>query len=89
MVVVQSLPAIDFLAGAIDWTLMGAEQSDRILTFRTADLAVAAAQPIPLSIDGDAADSQSLECHVLRHALRIIAGNNNPAEGSGVAAGEK
>ena len=69
--------------------LVGAEQSDRLLTFRTAKLTVAAAQQIPLSIDGDPADCQSLECHVLRHALRIIAGNNDPAEGSGVAASEK
>jgi len=89
VVVVPSMPALDLIAAGVDLTLVGAEQSDRLLTFRTADLAVATAQQIPLSIDGDPADCQSLECHVLRHALRIIAGNNDPAEGSGVAASEK
>jgi diacylglycerol kinase (ATP) len=89
VVVVPSMPALELLAAGVDLTLVGAEQSDRLLTFRTANLTVAAAQQIPLSIDGDPADCQSLECHVLRHALRIIAGNNDPAEGSGVAASEK
>lgn len=89
VVVVPSMPALELLAAGVDLTLVGAEQSDRLLTFRAADLAVATAQQIPLSIDGDPADSQALECHVLGHALRIIAGNNDPASGSGVAANEK
>jgi diacylglycerol kinase (ATP) len=89
VVVVPTMSAWELIAAGIDLTLIGAEQSDRILTFRTRSLQITAAQEIPMSIDGDPANHSSLECHVLRHALRIIAGNDVPAEGSGVAASEK
>jgi diacylglycerol kinase family enzyme len=89
VVVVPSMPVLDLVAAGIDVTLFGAEQSERVLTFRTAQLQVLAAREIPLSIDGDPENRAALECHVLRHALRIIAVNNVPAEGSGVAASEK
>jgi YegS/Rv2252/BmrU family lipid kinase len=89
VVVVPSMSALDLIGAGLDLTLIGAERSDRVLTFCTADLVVSAKQPIPLSIDGDPENVTSLECHVLRHAFRIIAGNNVPAEGSGVAAVEK
>jgi YegS/Rv2252/BmrU family lipid kinase len=89
VVIVPSMPALELLAAGVDFTLVGAWQSERIFTFRAADLTIAVAQEIPLSIDGDPENCQSLECHVLRHALRIIAGADNPADGSGVAASER
>jgi len=73
VVVVPSMSALDLIAAGIDLTLLGAEQSDRVWTFRTADLAVTSSHDIPLSIDGDPWNCSGLECHVLRHALRIIA----------------
>lgn len=89
LVVVPSMPVLELFAAGVDFTLIGPQESSRLMTLRTAELTLKTATPIPLSIDGDPVDCDALECHVLRHALRIIAGNIDPAEGSGVAADEE
>lgn len=89
VVVVPSMSALELVAAGIDLTLLGAEQSDRVWTFRTAGLAIEASQELPLSIDGDPWNCSRLECHVLQKAVRIMVDKNVPAAGSGVAASEK
>jgi len=79
VVVVPSMPLLELLAAGVDLTLASPEQSERLLTFRAAELSVATAPEVPLSIDGEPAICDALECHVLPRALRIIAGNTEPA----------
>lgn len=79
VVVIPSLPALELLGASVELTLGDQENSGRILTFQTRTLSLAAATRVPLSIDGDACDTGSLECRVLSRMLRIIVGTTDAA----------
>lgn len=90
VVVVPSMPVLELLSAGVDLTLAGPEYSDQILTFRTAELSLAAKPEMPLSIDGEPMNCGALECRVLEQVLRIAAGNLEPAlKDSGATVNEK
>jgi YegS/Rv2252/BmrU family lipid kinase len=79
LVVIPALPMLELLAAGLDTLVVGPEQSDHILTFRTSHLRLLVEPEAPLSVDGELRKARELECRVLPRSVRMVTGSVDAA----------
>ncbi len=79
VVIVPVLPTLELLAAGIDLATSGPEDAEQILHYRAVRVSITAPEPVPLSIDGEIAQTAAFACEVRAAALRCVVGPFQPA----------
>lgn len=80
IVLIPALPMLELLATGVDFSVLGPEKAEQVFHLRVPRATVIVRPSIPLSLDGDLEEANTIELEVRYRALRFISEPLQPAQ---------
>ncbi len=70
--ILPAMATLDLLSAGIEVTLGGVEQAGTLIQFQARQVQIRSSPPLPLSIDGESAESAEWGCRIMPGTIRVV-----------------